>query len=214
MIKQVVYKLNGEKAGDITLDEAIFAKTANDKLVTQIVQAQMANRRNSIAHTKTRGEVSGGGRKPYKQKGTGNARAGSSRSPLWIGGGITFGPRNARNFTKRVSIKMKRSALNIVLSEKALNKKIIIVDDLSLKTVKTKQITGILANLPIEEGKIMVVLSEVNPNWELSAANIPYIKTVKVENLNVLDILMTDYMIFTQAALEKTMQIFGSKEKK
>jgi len=208
-MKISVYNQEGKSTTDLTLNSAVFQVEAKPALITQAIKTQKANMRQSIAHTKTRGEVSGGGRKPWKQKGTGNARAGSSRSPLWIGGGITFGPRNVRNFDLRMPQKMRSLALKALLSEKVANKKLIVLEDLKLKNISTKSLVQLLQKLPIEAGKILVILSKPEMNFELSAANLAYLKVIKAENLNALDILSFDYLLTDTEAMKKIETIFG-----
>lgn len=211
MTKISVYNLEGQAVAEENLAPEIFNVDKNPALTAQAVRVQLANARKPIAHTKNRGEVSGGGRKPWKQKGTGNARAGSTRSPLWIGGGVTFGPRNTRNFSLRMPKKMRQSAIKAVLSEKAKEKRLIILNDLALSVVSTRKLVGILEKLPIEEGKILVILPEMNANFELSAANLPYLKTIKTGNLNILDLLNYDYILMPRQSLTKIHEIMGAK---
>lgn len=206
MNKVKVYNLEGVASGEVNLLPEIFAVKENNLLVSEAVRIERANIRQSIAHTKTRGEVSGGGKKPYKQKGTGNARAGSTRSPLWTGGGVTFGPRKERNFSLRMPRKTKQAAIKIVLTEKAVQERLIIVKDLDLKEISTKNFAKILEKLPIEEGKILIILDKVNAELELSVANLPYIKVIKAENLNMLDLAKYDYLLITEAAFAKIEQ--------
>lgn len=207
MAKTAVYNLKGEKVSEKELIQTIFDVKSNEAVLTQSINQKLANRRNSIAHTKTRGEVSGGGRKPYKQKGTGNARAGSTRSPIWIGGGITFGPRNVRNFSKRIPNKINSSAIKMILTDKAKSKKLIILDNFNMPKISTKQVYEIFSKLPIEDGKILVVLDKMEVNTELSLANITYTKVTKVENLNILDLSKYDYLVTTLAGLDKIKEI-------
>ncbi|MCL5407676.1 MAG: 50S ribosomal protein L4 [Patescibacteria group bacterium] len=196
---------------NIDLASEIFAVTLNQNLLAQVVQTQMANRRRAIAHTKTRGEVSGGGRKPFRQKGTGNARAGSTRSPLWVGGGITFGPRNVRNFSKRLPQKMLQKAIFMAFSEKIKNNKFIVTENLELAKIGTKEVQSFLEKLPIEEGKILVILAKTNINFELSSANLPFLKVIQAQNINILDILKFDYILTDIAGIEALQKIFGRK---
>lgn len=211
MIKMPVYNLEGKAMAEENLSPEIFGVAEKPNLIAQAVRVQLANRRQPIAHTKTRGEVRGGGRKPWKQKGTGNARAGSTRSPLWVGGGVTFGPRNVRNFTLYLSKKMRQAAIKTVLSEKIKSKKLIILKDLALSEISTQKLVGILQKLPIEEGKILVILPEINANFELSAANLPYLKIIKTDNLNVLDLINYDYILLPLSSLTKINKILGAK---
>ena len=209
MSKIAVYNLEGKAVSD--LDSAILVEKENAVLFSQVVVAGLANRRHAIANTKNRGEVSGGGKKPFKQKGTGNARAGSTRSPLWIGGGLTFGPRKNRNFSKRLPQTMLQTALKMALTEKIKNKHLIIVDDLKLDKISTKNIQGILEKLPIDEGKILVILPKLDVNVELSFSNISYAKVIKTENLNILDLTKYDYILTDKNAWEKIVKILSHK---
>lgn len=203
--KNVVSVLNiaGEKVTTKNLNEEIWMKKFKEVTFSQALIRQAANKRRAIAHTKTRGEISGGGRKPFKQKGTGNARAGSTRSPLWIGGGVTFGPRNNRNWSKRIPQKLNSNAIKMVLSEKVRQEKFIVLDKFELSKISTKQVYDIFSKLPIKEGKILVILPELNVNTELSLANISYVKVIKVANINLFDISKFDYILTTVSGLEK-----------
>ena len=203
MTKIKVYNLKGEETSDLSLEPSIFGVSENDNLVSQAVRIQLANARNAIAHTKTRGEVSGGGKKPWKQKGTGNARAGSSRSPIWTGGGVTFGPRNTRNYSLSINAKQRQGALATVLSEIAKNKKLVVVKDFALGQISTKKFVQVLEKLPIEEGKILIILDKINTEVELSAANLPYVKVIKTENINVVDLLKYNYILTSTEAMAK-----------
>ncbi len=203
MLQVTVYDKQGKSAGKLDLDSAIFGVVASPTVSVQAVKVQRANSRSSAAHTKTRGEVSGGGRKPWKQKGTGNARAGSNRSPLWIGGGVTFGPRSVRNYKLRLPQKMRTLAIKTVLSEIVQAKKLIVLKDLDLAKISTKALTAVLQSLPIETGKILIIVSVSNMNLELSAANLPYLKIIKINNLNVLDLVNFDWILITAEGVKK-----------
>lgn len=203
MAKIKIYNLSGEEVKETELLSSIFGAEENPTLLAQAVRVQLANGRQPIAHTKTRGEVSGGGRKPHKQKGTGRARAGSTRSPLWIGGGVTFGPRNVQNFKLRINQKMRQAALRMALSQKVSTNRLLILEDLELPKVSTKGAVEVLGKLPIEEGSILLVLPEMNANVELSVANLPYLKVIKAGNINLLDIMKFDYILTTLKGLEK-----------
>lgn len=213
MIKTKVYNISGQAISEKSLPEKIFEVEINPRLINQAAIRQLANQRRAIAHTKTRSEVRGGGRKPFRQKGTGHARAGSSRSPIWIGGGITFGPRNIRNYQQRLPQKMRNTAIKMALSEKIKNKKIVIIKDFELAKYSTKKIEQILQKLPIEEGKILVILPKMDVNLELSLANLPYLKTIQTENINVIDLLKYDYLITNIEAVEKIEKILSSKSR-
>ncbi len=214
MSKIKVYNLKGEETAELALEATVFAGKENEQLVSQAVRIQLANMRNAIAHTKTRGEVSGGGKKPWKQKGTGNARAGSSRSPLWTGGGVTFGPRNTRNYSLRLNSKMRQGALISALTEIANNKKLIVVKDFEMKEISTKKFITVLAKLPIETGKILLILPRINKEVELSAANLPYVKVIKAENINIVDLLKYNYILTSVEVVEKITENLGKNKTK
>jgi len=191
------------------LEKEIFEVPMNSNLVHQITTSQMSNRRQVIAHTKGRGDVSGGGRKPWKQKGTGKARHGSIRSPIWIGGGVTFGPTNERNFKKDVPKKMKRKALFMVLSEKAKNDSLIIVDSLDLAEIKTKDLKKSIDELNLK-GSILIALGELNQNTIKSARNLEKVSTIQATDLNCLDLLNHKYLVIAKDGIEKIKETFLS----
>jgi large subunit ribosomal protein L4 len=201
MLKVKIYNMSGEAVGEENLDPALFGIEVKVGLVHQAVIAQLANRRQVVAHTKNRGEVSGGGIKPWKQKGTGRARQGSIRSPLWVGGGVVFGPRNDRNFTQKINKKMKRKALLMCLSDRAKEEKIVLIDKLELDNFKTKKFLEIVNKLPNKEKKTLLVLADNNKKIVKSAANLSYIKTVEARGLNVADVLQHDYLMIPINAL-------------
>lgn len=210
MLKVNIYNTQGEVVGEEKLDPAIFGVEVKSGLVHQAVVAQMANRRQVLAHTKDRGEVRGGGKKPWRQKGTGRARHGSIRSPLWIGGGIIFGPRKERNFKQKINKKMKRNALLMCLSDRAKNHKIILLDKLELESIKTKKLLEILNKLPNKGKKTLLVLGEGDEKVVKSAANLAKVKTIEARNLNVIDILQHDFLMFPLDALRKTTEFLCS----
>lgn len=189
------------------LDKNIFEVPLNPNLVHQVATSQMANKRQVIASTKTRAEVSGGGRKPWRQKGTGRARHGSIRSPLWVGGGVTFGPTSKRNFKKDIPKKMRRKALFMVLSEKAKNETLAIVGSIELKEIKTKEFKKMVDSLKLD-GSALIVLESLNENIIKSARNIQGIKTIQAKDLNCLDILNHKYLVITQKGVEKIKETF------
>ncbi|MBI2625324.1 MAG: 50S ribosomal protein L4 [Candidatus Nealsonbacteria bacterium] len=201
------YNQKGEEVGQTRLPADIFGLSFNSDLVHQIVLSQMSNRRRVIAHTKGRGEVRGGGRKPWRQKGTGRARHGSIRSPLWIGGGVTFGPTKERNFKKVVPIKMKRKALLMVLSDKAKNSLIVLLDQLNLEKAKTKIMVEILGKLPNKGSKI-IALPAMDKNIILAARNIPDVKTCQAKDLNALDLLSFKYLIMPKESIKVIKETF------
>lgn len=210
MNKVAVYNLEGKATSEQEVSSIIIDKQ-NDALFSQAVLAQQANRRHPIASTKDRGHVSGGGKKPFKQKGTGNARAGSTRSPLWIGGGVTFGPHGNRNYSKRISSALKQRAIKMVLTAKINDKKLIVLEDFKLDKISTKQVQSIFEKLPLNDGKILVILPQIDVNLELSLSNIPYAKVIKAENLNVLDLSKYNYLLTTVEGLEKMISILTGK---
>jgi large subunit ribosomal protein L4 len=205
-MKVKVYNLQSKTNTQTDLNSAIFACKTNEQLLSVMVDILRANSRKAIASTKTRKDVRGGGRKPWRQKGTGNARAGSSRSPLWRGGGIVFGPQSTKVFLKKYPRKVARQAIKMALSQKAKDNKIIIVKEFKLEAPKTKKVQDILEKLPIEEGSLLVVLAGTNLNFELATANLSYIKTVLVSGINLIDLLKYDYIIFEEKALAKLQE--------
>jgi len=208
-MKVKVYSKSG-KIDTMEFPSGVFESTGDPQLLSQARLRLLANRRGPIASTKTRGEVRGGGRKPFRQKGTGRARAGSNRSPLWIGGGITFGPRKDRNFSQRINRKMVKKALRMAFSGKIKNNKLIVVSDFNFPKIATSQIQDFLEKLPLEEGKILIILSQTNVNLELSVANLAYIKVRQINNLNVLDLLNCDYVLTDKEgikSIEKSLTV-------
>lgn len=185
----------------------IFEVEMNTNLVHQVFTSQMSNQRQVIAHTKDRAAVSGGGRKPWKQKGTGKARHGSIRSPLWIGGGVTFGPTNERNFKKGIPTKMKRKALFMVLSDKVKNDRLILIEGFDLKKVKTQELKKQLDALKLD-GSCLIVLSEMNDNVIKSARNIQKVATMQAKDLSCRDLLTYKYVITTEAGIDKIKETF------
>ena len=203
-----VYNLLGEKVSDLAINTPVFAVKPKESVVHQVVVAQMANARKVLAHTKTRGEVRGGGKKPWKQKGTGRARHGSIRSPLWVGGGITFGPLITRNFSKKVNKKMKQKALFMTLTDKFHDEKILFVQNFDLQDIKTKVLVALFEKLSCKDKKVLVILPAKNPEFLSAVRNIPKIKTVTVNSLNVIDVLHADYLLTSEEAVAKIRDIF------
>ncbi|MEL7155750.1 MAG: 50S ribosomal protein L4 [Actinomycetota bacterium] len=190
---------SGADAGSVDLDETIFGLEPNVAVMHQVVTAQLAARRAGTHSTKTRSEVRGGGAKPWKQKGTGRARAGSSRSPIWIGGGIAHGPK-PRNYAQRTNKKMIRLALNSALSDRAADDKIVVVDDWGFDAPSTKQAAAALGALGIE-GRALVVLDRADVNAQKSFRNLPGVETLAADQLNAYDVLVSDYVVFTTTSL-------------
>ena len=206
MPKVDLLNIEGKKVGDIELSDAIFAVEVNEDVMHEVVLNYLANQRQGTQSTKTRSEVRGGGKKPWKQKGTGRARQGSIRAPQWIKGGIALGPK-PRSYKYTLNKKVKRLALKSALTSKVLENKLIVVDALELEEIKTKTMAGILANLKVE--KALVVLPENNLNVQASTKNIPNVKTALVNTINTYDILKYDMFVVTKAAVEKIEEVYA-----
>jgi large subunit ribosomal protein L4 len=206
MAKVDVFNTEGAVVGQIELSDSIFGIEPNETVLHMVVQNQLANRRQGTHSTKTRSEVRGGGRKPYRQKGTGRARQGSIRSAQWIKGGIIFGPK-PRDYSYTLPKKVRRLAMKSALSSKLASQKLIVVDALDFDEIKTKTMIRVLVNLKTE-GSALVVMEAKNPTVEKSARNIPGIKTALVNTINVFDILKFDTFIVTKAAVEKVQEVY------
>jgi len=197
-----MYNQEGKHVGELELSAGLFDVAVDQSLVHEVVVAQEANARDPIAHTKTRGEVRGGGRKPWKQKGTGRARHGSRRSPIWSGGGITFGPRSIRNFAKKINKKARRKALTMVLTDKVASEKFIVIESLSFSDAKTKDLHAVLKNLPSAGKKMLLVTAPENKSVALAAKNLPKVNTIPAHALNVVELLRNEYVVVTKAAID------------
>ncbi len=191
-----------KKAGTVELSDRVFGAKWNAALVHQVVTAQLANARKPVAHTKDRSEVSGGGKKPWKQKHTGRARHGSSRSPLWVGGGITFGPRNSRDFSQKVNKKMKTGALWSVLSKKLKDQEIIFVDELKLADRKTKLMAAILGNFSKKNESVLIIPVSANKAVFTAGRNIEHVGIADASSLNVYECLAYKRILIERGALE------------
>lgn len=207
------YNQKGEKIGQTRLPKEIFGLEINPDLVHQVAVSQTANKRKVIAHTKTRAEVRGGGRKPWRQKGTGRARHGSIRSPIWKGGGVTFGPRKERVFKKRIPKKMKRKALFMVLSGKVKENLLILLDSLKIEKPKTKIMVQVLNNLrskidDFKQGSVLIALPQKDKKIKLAARNIPNLQTLEAHNINVLDLLSFKYLLATKEVIKVIKETF------
>lgn len=207
MPKVGLYNINGEEVGEIELSDEVFGAEVRSDILHQVVTMHLANKRQGNASTKTRAEVSGGGRKPWRQKGTGRARHGSIRSPIWTGGGITFGPK-PRDYGFKLPKKVKRLALKSALSAKVEDKELIVLDKLEMEKPKTKDFVNILKNLKIDK-KALVVLADKDENVIKSTRNIPGVMTVSVNILNVYDILNHDNLILTKDAVKKIEEVYA-----
>lgn len=202
-----LYTQQGEKSGTLELPKEIFEIPFNKDLVHQALIRQLSNRRVAVAHTKTRGEVSGGGRKPYRQKGTGNARQGSIRSPQWRGGAIIFGPNKYENYEKAMPKKQRRKALLCALSEKARSNEIIALEGYKADKAKTKEFATLLKKLPIEKD-VLIVIPEKNPTVQKSSQNIPFAKTIIANYLNIQDLQRFDKVLLFKESLAKIKEVF------
>ncbi len=208
MAKVTVYSQVGTKSGEVALDKKVFSVEINPIVVQQAVRATQANRRQVIAHAKDRSEVRGGGKKPWRQKGTGRARHGSIRSPLWIGGGATFGPTKDRNFSLSINKKAKRSALRMSLTDKAAENNIIVLDALSLEKISTKAIAELLKKLKVAKTALLV-LPTVDKTIIASAKNIPQVTTIQADSLNAEIVLAHEKLIMPQASLDIITKTFA-----
>ena len=219
-MKYPVYNQQGEQIKEIQLSKRIFGATPKAEVIHQVVVAQQANAREAIAHTKTKGEVRGGGKKPWKQKGTGRARHGSSRSPIWVGGGVTFGPRNNRNFTLKVNKKQKQAALAMCLSQAISNKTLVIFDKLATEAGKTKELIAwtksCKANLvDIKDSKkLLLVMDAKDDKLTRSAKNLKNIETISFASLNCVDILHSDAILVSEKAIEAIEKHFKKVNEK
>ncbi len=199
---------SGNELEKVELNDSVFNDKINEHVVHQVVNAQLAARRGGNASTKTRGKVRGGGRKPWRQKGTGRARHGSIRSPLWVGGGITFGP-SPRSYDKKLTKKMKRLALRSVLTDKVQRDEVILVDKIDLDKPKTKAVVQILADLNLEDKKTLIVMPEKDKNLYLSARNIPNVKTLLAGSVNAYDLLDNEMIIFIEEAVKMVEEVLA-----
>lgn len=206
MAKVSVLNMEGSEVGTIELSDAVFGVEVNENLVHQAVVSQLANNRQGTQKAKTRSEVSGGGRKPWRQKGTGHARQGSTRSPQWTGGGVVFAP-TPRDYTIRLNKKEKRAALKSALTSRVQENKFIVVDELKLDEIKTKKFQNVLNNLKV--AKALVVVGADSDNVVLSARNIPTVKTAYVNTINVYDILKYNTVVATKAAVENIEEVYA-----
>ena len=201
-----VYNMEGKEVGSMELNDAVFGVEVNEHLVHLAVVAQLANKRQGTQKAKTRSEVSGGGRKPWRQKGTGHARQGSTRSPQWKGGGVVFAP-TPRDYTIRLNKKEKRAALRSALTSRVQDNKFIVVDELKFDEIKTKKFQNVMDNLKIS--KALVVLADNDQNTVLSARNIAGVKTSQVGSINVYDILKYNTVVATKAAVASIEEVYA-----
>jgi large subunit ribosomal protein L4 len=207
MPKVALYNVSGQQIGDIELSDSVFGVDVNQHVLYEAVKNHLANRRQGTQSAKTRSEVRGGGRKPWRQKGTGRARQGSIRSPQWTGGGVVFAPK-PRDYSYRLPKKVRRIAMKSALSSKVLNNEIIVLDELKMNEPKTKDMASILKNLNSKK-KALIVLDQKDENVVKSTRNIPGIETTLVNTLNVYDILNYDSFIITKEAVRKVEEVYA-----
>src|SRR5699024_181751 len=206
MANVAVYNIEGKEVGTIDLNDAIFGVEVNEHLVHMAVVQQLANKRQGTQKAKTRSEVSGGGRKPWRQKGTGHARQGSTRAPQWTGGGVVVAP-TPRDYSYKLNKKEKRAARKSALTSRVEENKFIVVDEMNFDEIKTKKFQNVLSNLNVS--KALVVLEDGNTKAELSARNIADVKTARTNTINVYDILKYNTVIATKAALEAIEEVYA-----
>lgn len=201
-----VYNIEGKEVGKIDLSDAVFGVEVNEHLVHMAVVSQLANNRQGTQKAKTRSEVSGGGRKPWRQKGTGHARQGSTRAPQWTHGGVVFAPV-PRDYSFKLNKKEKRAALKSALTSRVNESKFIVVDELKLDSIKTKNFVQVLNNLKVE--KALVVLNDMDTNVIKSASNVPTVKTAQTNELNVFDVLKYDTVVVTKDAVKTIEEVYA-----
>ncbi|MDO5808111.1 MAG: 50S ribosomal protein L4 [Lachnospiraceae bacterium] len=206
MANVAIYNMEGKEVGTMELNDAVFGVEINEHLVHLAAVSQLANKRQGTQKAKTRSEVSGGGRKPWRQKGTGHARQGSTRAPQWTGGGVVFAPV-PRDYTVKMNKKEKRAALKSALTSRVQESKLVVVDELKFDEIKTKKMQGVLNALNVK--KALIVLKDNDQNVLLSARNIADVRTVLTSTLNVFDILKYDTVVVTKAAVENIEEVYA-----
>ena len=206
MANVAVYNMEGKEVGTMELNDAIFGVEVNEHLVHMAVLQQLANNRQGTQKAKTRSEVRGGGRKPWRQKGTGHARQGSTRAPQWTGGGMVFAPV-PRDYSFKLNRKEKRAALKSALTSRVQENKLVVLDELKFDEVKTKKFAEVLKNLNLD--KALVVLNENDQNVVMSAKNIPTVKTAQINTINVYDVLKYNTVVLTKAAVESLEEVYA-----
>ena len=206
MANVAVYNMEGKEVDKIELNDSIFGVEINEHLVHMAVLQQLANKRQGTQKAKTRSEVRGGGRKPWRQKGTGHARQGSTRAPQWTGGGVVFAP-TPRDYSFKLNKKEKRAALKSALTSRVVENKFVVVDELKLDEIKTKKFVEVLKNLNVE--KALVILNDMDEKVIASAANIPTVKTTQTNELNVFDVLKYDTVVVTKDAIATIEEVYA-----
>lgn len=207
MNKLPVLNIKGDKVKDITLKEEVFGLTPNDAVLYDAIRLTRNAQRQSTASTKTRSEVRGGGRKPWRQKGTGNARQGSIRAPHWVGGGVIFGPTPQKNYKLKMNRKERRLALKSALSYKVIDNELIVVDNFNLESNKTKTAIEVLANLKINDEKVLIVVDELDDNVILATRNLDNVLLLETDEINTYDVMSVNHMIVTENAVKKLEEV-------
>lgn len=208
MVKVPLYNMDGKKVGEQELSSAVFGVDVKPALLHEAAIAQQSASRQVVAHTKTRGEVRGGGKKPWKQKGTGRARHGSIRSPIWKGGGVVFGPRNTRNYEKKINRKVKQQALRMALTDKVAHDRLLVLEALTATAYKTKAMAQMLKALPVGR-TVLVALPARDQKVVKSLANLPQVTSVNVGSLNITALLGHDTVLTTAAGTKKMEEMYG-----
>lgn len=211
MLKVSVYNQEGQTVGEQDLNEKVWGVKPVKGLIHEALRTQTNNTRQVLAHTKKRGEVRGGGKKPWKQKGTGNARQGSIRSPLWRGGGVVFGPLKNRNFSLKMNKKARRKAILMCLSDKLTDNHLLVLDKLELPEAKTKVLAKVLKHLPLENKKAVVALTAKDKGLYQFGKNLPRVQLISAESLNVKDLLASPFLITTQGGVVSIEKKYGGK---
>ncbi len=201
MLKVEVKKINGEKVEELELNQDIFGVEIKEELVHQVYVAQASNKRQNIAHTKTKGERQGSGKKPWKQKGTGRARVGTVRTPIWRKGGVVFGPRNDRNFKKKINKKMNQSAIKMVLSGKLKDRELIVLSDNNFSEKKTKEAKNLINKLELK-GKVLWTFDKKELENQVVSRNLKEVKNIFIDQINVYDMLNVKYLILTKEGVK------------
>ncbi|MFH1712254.1 MAG: 50S ribosomal protein L4 [Patescibacteria group bacterium] len=210
MAEVKLYNIEGKESGKLNLPDALFAVAVDPGLVHEVIIVQEANGRSNLAHTKDRSEVRGGGRKPWRQKGTGRARHGSRRSPIWSGGGVTFGPRNIQNFFKKINKKVRRKALAMLLSDKVADEKFIAVEDYKLPEAKTIHVAKMRAALPGVGRSTLIITTSEDADLRRAAKNVPKTETIGAKSLNARDLAKYEYVVASKAAIEVIKETYSA----
>lgn len=204
-----VLNIKGEKVKEITLNETVFGIEPNDAVLYDAITLSRNNSRQASANTKTRSEVSGGGKKPWRQKGTGRARQGSTRAPHWYHGGVVFGPTPDRNYTKKMNKKERRLALKSALSYKLIDSEMIVLDAMKLESGKTKEAIQVLTNLKVNNEKTLIIVNELDENLVLATRNLANVILLETDEINTLDVVSADRLVITEDAVKKIEEVLA-----